>query len=354
MFRTLSITRLTLFGLPGARAAAAELKILPADVALTGPHASQRLAVLSATGGRIDGDVTEKVKFTSSNPAVAKVDGDGTVRAAGDGEAVITATDGKGEATAKVRVAKAKEPVHWSFRNHVVPLMTKVGCNSGACHGALAGKGGLKLSLRGFDPATDHFVLTRQALARRVDRQEPERRLFLMKPTRQLPHGGGRKFPVDSAEYRLLRDWVAAGAAGPADSDARLARLEVFPPAALAKPKDRLRVAVRAWYSDGRAADVTAWARFTSSEEQVANVDDAGNVTVAGPGVATVNVGFGTLVAGVPVTVPFSNAVEPRAFAHAANHNFIDALVLRQLEALHLPPSGLCTDREFIRRAYLD
>src|SRR6202049_2063590 len=87
--------------------------------------------------------------------------------------------------------ARADEP---SFRNHIVPILTKSGCNSGACHGALAGKGGLKLSLRGYDPESDFFVLTRQAGARRVDRQEPAKSLMLLKPTRKMPHGGGKRF----------------------------------------------------------------------------------------------------------------------------------------------------------------
>src|SRR5205085_4438635 len=100
------------------------------------------------TAGKVDGDVTERAKFASSNPAVARVEEDGTVRAVGDGAAVITATEGKRQAAAKVRVVGAKAPFTWNFRNHVIPVLTRLGCNSGACHGALAGKGGLKLSLR--------------------------------------------------------------------------------------------------------------------------------------------------------------------------------------------------------------
>src|SRR5262245_25942398 len=354
MFRTLSITALTLFGLPGARAAAAELKILPADVALTGPHASQRLAVLSATGGRIDGDVTEKVKFTSSNPAVAKVDGDGTVRAAGDGEAVITATDGKGEATAKVRVAKAKEPAAWSFRNHVIPLMTKVGCNSGACHGALAGKGGLKLSLRGYAAPEDYFVLTRQALGRRVNKLEPAQSLLLRKPTLTVPHGGGLRLEPGTFDYQVLAEWIASGAPGPRPDDARVERLEVFPPDAVLKPKDTLQVVVRAWYSDGTAQDVTRWAKFSSSEDLVATGDEEGKVKVAGHGEAAVSVWFSNLVAACRISSPLPNDVPAEVYAKAPRHNFIDELVLKKLQALRIPPSGPCTDHEFIRRAYLD
>src|ERR1700731_1585051 len=98
--------------------------------------------------------------------------------------------------------ASGSEPTTPSFRNQVIPMMTKLGCNSGACHGALAGKGGLKLSLRGYAPNTDHFVITRQALGRRVARLEPPRSLMLLKPTMAVSHGGGRKFDAGSPDYQ--------------------------------------------------------------------------------------------------------------------------------------------------------
>src|SRR5690349_24717928 len=80
-----------------------------------------------------------------------------------------------------------------NFRNHVIPILTRTGCNSGACHGALAGKGGLKLSLRGYDPESDWFVLTRQALGRRVDLTNPADSLMLKKAAKLVPHGGGTR-----------------------------------------------------------------------------------------------------------------------------------------------------------------
>src|SRR5438552_5192232 len=90
-----------------------------------------------------------------------------------------------------------------TFRNHIIPMMTKIGCNSGACHGALAGKGGLKLSLRGYDPDSDYFVLTRQAQGRRIDKLDPAHSLLLLKPTRTIPHGGGRRIEPASPDYQL-------------------------------------------------------------------------------------------------------------------------------------------------------
>src|SRR5262249_3086159 len=247
--------------------------------------------------------------------------------------------------------AAAEEP---SFRNHVIPILTKAGCNSGACHGALAGKGGLKLSLRGYDPESDFFVLTRQAGARRVDRQEPAKSLMLLKPTRKLAHGGGKRLEDDSDDYKIVLAWIVAGANRPPDDDPRLQRPEVMPTAATLKPKDTVRVAVKARYSDGHNEDVTRWARFSSSEDLVAGVNDEGLVTVAGHGEAAINVAFGTRVAATTITSPFPNNLVAADFSKAPRHNFIDDLVLKKLEALRLPPSGQCTDREFIRRAYLD
>src|SRR5881392_2520776 len=117
---------------------------------------------------------------------------------------------------------RAKDSPAPSFRNQVIPLLTRVGCNSGACHGALAGKGGLKLSLRGYAPADDHFVLTRQAGGRRVNKLEPAHSLMLLKPTLALQHGGGLKIEVNSPEYHVLADWIASGAPGLDKQDPRV------------------------------------------------------------------------------------------------------------------------------------
>jgi hypothetical protein len=333
---------------------AEDLAIMPATVPLTGAGARQQLLVVTQTAGRVVADHTAEAKYSSSNPAVATVDESGEVRAAGDGETIITATIRGQSARANVHVKQTKAAGAPSFRNDVIPILTRLGCNSGACHGALAGKGGLKLSLRGYNPDADHFVLTRQNLARRVDRQEPAQSLLLQKPARKQPHGGGKRFEDDSEEYQLIHDWIAAGATGPAADDARLTRIEVFPPAATLPPKAALRVVVRAWFSNGTAKDVTRWVRFGSSEDLVASVGDDGTVKVAGPGEAAVTVVFGTFVAVVPITVPFPNRIDAAEFARAPRHNVIDELILAKLESLKLPPSPPCDDRTFIRRAFLD
>src|SRR5262249_14704817 len=271
--------------------------------------------------------------------------------AVGDGQTVITTSVHGKRVTANVKVSKTKESSAPSFRNEIIPLLTKIGCNSGACHGALAGKGGFKLSLRGYAPALDHFVMTRQALGRRVDPVEPARSLVLLKPTMTVSHGGGQKVEVGSLDYQILADWIASGAPAPREEDPRIQRLEVFPPAAVLKPNDTLQISVRAWYSDGHAADVTRWVKFNSTEDLVATVDPEGKVRVAGYGEAAITIWYSNLVAVCRITSPLTTPVEPTIFARAARSNYIDDLVLQKLAALRIPPSPVCTDAEFIRRA---
>jgi hypothetical protein len=335
-------------------ASAAELRVYPPTVTVSGPNRTQQLLVVEEQNGRIVKDHTASAKFTSADEKVANVNAAGIVRATGNGDAVIIATVDGRTATAKISVSGVDKPTAWSFRNHVLPVLTRTGCNSGACHGALAGKGGLKLSLRGFDPDTDWFVLTRQALARRVDLTQPTESLLLKKGAKLLPHGGGTRIAEGDENFMLLLDWIKAGGHGPRDNDAALERVEVFPKAALLKPKDKIRVIARAIYSDGSSEDVTRWAKFTSSEDLVAGVNEDGGITVAGSGEAAIIVNFGTKVATLPVTVPFPNKVDAAAFALPRNAGFIDELILKKLELLKLPPSGPCTDAEFVRRAYLD
>jgi hypothetical protein len=332
----------------------AEFKLLPEEIVLTGRHANQKIIAVNQDFGKVVTDLSPQVKFTSSNSAIAQVDAHGKVQAVSDGEATITASANGKQTTAKVKVVKVKDEFAWSFRNHVIPLLTKQGCNSGACHGALAGKGGMKLSLRGYNPEADYFVLTQQALGRRVDQQAADQSLFLLKPTRTMPHGGGKKFSIESDDYRLLLSWIQSGAPGPKDSDVRIERIEVMPSQAILKPEDNLQVIVRAWYSDGHSEDVTRWAKFSSSEDLIAAVDGEGKVHVAGNGEAAITVWYSNKVAAARITSPMPNQLDAKVFATAPRNNFIDNLVLNKLEALRIPPSPPCTDSEFIRRAYLD
>src|SRR5436309_133502 len=112
-----------------------------------------------------------------------------------------------------------------SFRNDVMAVLSKAGCNSGQCHGNANGKAGFKLSLRGQDPDWDYNVLTRDMFARRTNPEEASQSLILLKPTTQIAHEGGQRFRLDSPEYDLLRQWIARGMSSDPPDEPSLARL---------------------------------------------------------------------------------------------------------------------------------
>jgi hypothetical protein len=340
--------------LPALPAFAGELHLYPPEIAISGPNRGQQVLVVEEENSRVVKDHTAIASYTSSNEKVATVSKTGRITTVGNGEAIISAIVNGQKVAQTITVNGFDKPGEWSFRNHVVPTMTRLGCNSGACHGALAGKGGFKLSLRGFDPDSDWFVMTRQAQARRVDLTKPAESLLLKKTTRTLPHGGGKRITEGDDHYALFLDWIKAGARGPQESDARIMDIEVYPRAALLKPKDSLQIVVRATYSDGSTEDVTRWARFGSSEDLIATVNEDGFATVTGNGEAAIIANFSNKVATLTITSPYANAANSAEFARAPRNNFVDELILKKLELLRLPPSGMATDAEFVRRAYLD
>src|SRR5437667_956318 len=146
--------------------------------------------------------------------------------------------------------ARANEPL--AFERDVLAVLSKAGCNLGACHGNFNGKGGFRLSLRGEDPAADHAALLRQVDQRRVNLMDPEASLLLQKPTGQVVHQGGLRFNRESIEYRLLCEWIAAGAPGPEKNASAFVRLEVTPrQAVLIEPIDTAQLRVTAHFASG-------------------------------------------------------------------------------------------------------
>ena len=330
------------------------LSVLPPAVTLSTSESRQQL-IAEATVSNHQEDWTAKVKWSSSNPLVATVDSTGLVQPLSDGDAVISA-DGIADhrASTRVHVANAKTPFTWSFKNNVIPVLTKVGCNQGACHGALAGKNGFKLTLRGYDPDVDYDTLTRQSVGRRVSLADPASSLMLLKPTFTIPHGGGKRFTTDSIEYRILSEWIAEGAQPPNPNDPDITGLEVFPAAATLATGADQQLVVRAKYSGGRVEDVTHWVKYSSNNEGVASVDDNGRVKMNGPGEAAVTLWYSSRVLYSRLTVPFPNQLASDAFTKFPRHNYIDDLVLDKLKKLNIAPSGECDDATFIRRAFLD
>jgi hypothetical protein len=354
------IWRLALIALAGVGfverrplSAADSIVVLPTQFKLTGPESSQRLLVEIVREGSILGQLSSGVTFASSNEKVLKVV-DGVAVPVGNGEATITAKVGDQTATASVTVEQFDQPHSWSFRNHVESVLTKSGCNMGACHGAAAGKGGFRLSLRGYDPESDFRTLTRQARGRRIVPSDPGRSLILTKPSGAIPHKGGLRFQVDSPEYRVLAEWIAAGQIGPSEDDPRIQRLEILPTASQQKKGASQQLIVRAHFSDGHAEDVTRWAKFTSANATVASVDDRGLVQITGYGEGAISAWYLSQNVIATVSAPYESPVDASVFAQADRSNFIDDLTLEKLKSLNIPPSPRCTDSEFLRRAFID
>ena len=332
--------------------AGAEVKLLPGNITLHGPEARHGVLAVRAESGHYAGESPIKRLWTED--AKIAVIADGFLVPKGNGRTKVMAETGEGTASAEVTVVDFDKPQVWSFNNHVMPVLSRNNCNMGACHGAIAGKGGFRLSLRGYDPAGDHYKITREMRGRRVELAAPAQSLLLTKPTAATPHKGGRRIEPESHDYRVLAAWLSQGAKGPSPADASLTKLEVLPARSVLGIGNSQSLLVRATYSDGRTDDVTRWAKFTSADETVAAVDDKGTISVIGSGEGAVTVWFSSQIVMARVTVPFENAVDGHAYASAPRRNFIDDFVIAQLEELRLPPSRRTTDEEFVRRVHLD
>lgn len=330
------------------------IKIDPSNVVLDGPKSRQQLAI---TGVAKDGtlyDLTSKAKYFSKTPKVLSADAAGVLRPVGDGDGTVAVSAAGKTATLKVAAKNVSKPFTWSYRNQVISVLSKTGCNMGACHGAAAGKNGFRLTLRGYDPELDYDRLLHESGGRRISKSDPGNSLLLKKATLAVPHAGGMRFKPDSLEYQVLADWIATGMPGPKAEDPHLVRLEVFPAERVLTEKADQQLLVTAHFSDGHTEDVTNWARYASNEEAIAKVDDGGKVSTEGVGETAITVVYLDKVTFARVTVPFANKVNDTSYASFRPSNYIDQAVQAKLKTLRILPSDLASDEEFLRRVYLD
>ena len=249
-----------------------------------------------------------------------------------------------------------------SFVNDVEPILTRLGCNQGSCHGKGAGQNGFRLSLRGYAPEWDHAWITREFSTRRINPTNPEASLLLLKPTGLAAHEGGVLMSTESREYKVLLDWIRGGAPGINKDDPTIRRLQIATtsPRPLGeglgvrvfKPGDTLQLTVRAEYSDGQTKDVTWLTKFDSNDASIASVTPTGLVKMERAGETPVRAMFAGQVAVVLLTAPHETPV--KAEWYGAKNNFIDTHVFKKLADLRIEPADLCGDNVFIRRVYLD
>ncbi|HEV8606057.1 MAG TPA: DUF1549 and DUF1553 domain-containing protein [Tepidisphaeraceae bacterium] len=239
-----------------------------------------------------------------------------------------------------------------SFRNDVMAVLSKAGCNAGACHGNKSGKAGFKLSLRGQDPDVDYLTLTRDTFARRTNPLEPDQSLILLKPTTAIAHEGGMRFARESHEYQILRNWIAAGTPPDSAATPRLTSIAVSPAEQiLVDPQKSTQIRVTATFSDGSQKDASTLTVYEQATD-LAKISHSGLVSRDRMGETTVVVRF--LGMQQPVRLAFLPARPTFAWSNPRPANFIDEQIFAKLKSFRINPSKPCTDSEFVRRVYLD
>lgn len=338
------------------QAAEPRLSVFPREVRLLTDRARQ-LLITRHSAEATSQDATRDVSFTSDDPSIAEVDAAGVIRPRRQGTTAVRVIDeGKGtriSADVMVIVGDLAKSPRVSFGADVMAVLGKAGCNTGACHGHNSGKGGFKLSLRGYDPASDVQALSRDQAGRRINRLAPDESLLLLKPTAAVAHGGERRFAVGSAFHSILKKWIAEGAGGDVGAAPRVERLEVQPEECLMPRRGMSQqIVVTAHLSDGTARDVTDQAIYELSAEGVVEVRPDGLVTGKREGEAAVLVRFlGTM--GLSRYLVVRHQADFAWIEPAAN-NFVDTHIWAKLKAIQAAPSELCSDAEFLRRASLD
>jgi hypothetical protein len=324
----------------------------PPRFELRGHRVRQQLIVTGQYGPEEVRDLTRAAQYTSSDPKVVKIDGS-LALPVGDGVAKIIAKIGSFTAAVNVVVKGTGQPSPVSFKNETLAALSKAGCNAGACHGSPSGKGGFRLSLRAFDPPLDTNTLRTEFFGRRTNVMSPEESLILKKPMMRVAHGGGKRIRKGDPVYRVLHSWIAEGLRLDAPQTPHLVKIEVFPKQrVLLQNGQQQQLYVSGQFSDGRVQDLTALTVFTSSNESVGTVSITGLVEKTGRGETAILCRYLDKMSTGFVT--FLEDVEGFAWNHPAANNFVDTLVFEKQQILQILPSQLCSDEEFIRRAYLD
>ena len=333
---------------------AAEYAVHPPAVQLNGKYAQTQLVLTQLIDGKIDPtseDATQKAAYTSSNEEVVTVDATGLVQARADGTADIQISLGPWQTSVTVTVAGVADTTKVDFDYSVRPILSKAGCNMGACHASQHGKGGFILSVFGFDPRIDYKGIVKDELERRIDFIEPTNSLFLLKPTMKTPHGGGRRLTEGSVMYDTLVDWLKGGAPAPVSEPNEVVSIEVFPKRRVATVGVTQQLRVVAKYADDSLRDVTQLCRYDALDEGMLSVSESGLIETNGLGQAGVMVRFEGKAEICMVTTPYSEQPDLQEWK---NNNFIDEFAISKFQELGIAPSPICDDATFVRRAYLD
>lgn len=328
------------------------LAVQPTQVKLIGMDDAMQLILTATLAGNKLQDLTGDVKYEVADPKVARVTTGGRVIPAGNGTTEVTITYGDKSLKVAIAAEKMDENLPINFGNQIVPIFTKLGCNSGGCHGKASGQNGFKLSLLGFDAEFDFDSLVKEARGRRLFPASPDSSLLLLKATGGVPHAGGKRMETDSDEYKLVRRWIAAGSPFGQPTDPTVTKITIFPDHRVMTRNNKQQFAVYAHYSNGVVEDITRRAQYESNDTEIAMVDNDGTVrTLNMSGEAAIMARYQGMVNTYRGTIPLGVQIPQYQFQPKT---LVDQYTQKKWQLLGIVPSELCTDQEFIRRVMLD
>ncbi len=327
------------------------LELQPRKVAISSRSEHVQLILTAYYPGGEAADVTRFAKWTTLE-GVGEVSSAGRFSALKSGTGTVKATYESLEAVGQVEVTGFRKEFDADFIHDVTPVLAKLGCSAGTCHGAKDGKNGFKLSLRGYDPIFDVRAFADDLAARRINLASPDDSQMLLKATGAVPHEGGQRTQFDSEYYSILRQWIADGAVLNRNSP-RVSRIEVFPKDPVVQSTGaRQQMRIVATYSDGKSRDVTSESFIETGNGDVASTDSTGMVTALRRGEAPILARFEGAYAATTVTVMGDRS--GFVWTEQPAHNKIDEIVAAKWKRMKILPSGLCSDTDFVRRVSLD
>ena len=332
-------------------ASLASLEVQPKEIRLTHRFAYVQLLV---TGRLTSGEPIDATRMVepSLSAAIAEVSRSGLVRPRADGKGKLVLRLAGQSVAVPVTVLGVHTAPKVDFVHDVAPVLSRVGCNAGTCHGSAQGKNGFKLSLRGYDPLFDVRALTDDQAARHVNLASPEDSMMLLKPTGAVPHVGGALIQPGEPYYEIIRSWIADGARLDLTTP-RVTRIEVFPVnPVVQRLGTRQQLRVLATYASGEVRDVTREAFLESANSEVVVAGRAGLMTAVRRGEAPILARFEGNYASTTMTVMGDRS--GFVWSNPPVYGKVDELVAHKWKLMKILPSGLSTDAEFLRRVSLD
>lgn len=327
------------------------LEVTPQAIHLSGKDRQQQVVIsVYPVDSKLVLDFTHGASFKFADSSIASIDA-GLVQGLKEGKTTLRVEVGDLHVEIPVTVTDYDQYPGVNFESDIVPLFSKLSCNSGGCHGKQSGQNGFKLSVFGFDPRADYESLVHAGRGRRVFPGAVERSLIYSKAVGQTAHGGGQRMSEDSQDAELLREWLKQGMPWGTDQAPKVTKIAAWPELRVMVPQSRQQLRVVATYSDGRTRDVTRAAAYTSNQAAIAGCDAKGLVEAGMvPGEAAITISYLGFVSVSRVGIPQQGAKLPVRPDWFDDNNTIDKLAWNKWEQLRIEPSELCDDVSFLRR----